>query len=209
MTEAAKTKGGRETPALALAAILAALGASACCLGPALLAALGLGSLSAASRLTPYRPYLTVLTFLLLGVALYRAYRKGAKGPECCLTEAGRKRQRLTRWVLWAVAIVSLFVLAYPEIADRTRAGRATAPVAPTGIAAAFVIPSMDCSACAAGIEQRLRGRPGVLSARVEYASKRAFIRYDPHRTDTDEIRKLIGATGFSAQLVRPAKGGS
>lgn len=60
-------------------AVLAALAASSCCLGPLLLAALGVGSAGAIAGLAAYRPYLLAGTALLLAVAFYFTYRNGSE----------------------------------------------------------------------------------------------------------------------------------
>ena len=43
-------------------ALLAALAASSCCIGPLVLAALGIGGAGAMSVLSAYRPYILILT---------------------------------------------------------------------------------------------------------------------------------------------------
>src|SRR5260370_21282064 len=59
-----------------VAGILAALGASACCLGPLVLLALGVSGawISALTAFEPYRPFFIGLTLLFLAFAFHRLY---------------------------------------------------------------------------------------------------------------------------------------
>jgi MerR family transcriptional regulator, mercuric resistance operon regulatory protein len=79
----------RETYGLSLAAILPALGASLtwfCCL-PLAVGTLGAGFAAAGASLAPLRPYLTVVSIALLGLAFYQAYKprmaECAPGKSC------------------------------------------------------------------------------------------------------------------------------
>ncbi len=57
-------------------AIVAATGASICCLGPVVLTLVGAGALgAAAARWEPYRPVFLGIAVALLGVGFYSAYR--------------------------------------------------------------------------------------------------------------------------------------
>lgn len=61
----------------AVGSVVAAALASACCLGPLLLGAIGAGGLAAAAvRLEPFRPIFVGGTALLLAFAFYGAYRR-------------------------------------------------------------------------------------------------------------------------------------
>ena len=73
-------------------AIAAAVLASVCCLGPVVLAGLGLGAVAAAQSFAPYRPLFLALTAVFLGVGFYFAYRKPepatCEGQVCETTRA-------------------------------------------------------------------------------------------------------------------------
>src|SRR5260221_5712842 len=76
--------------------VLGAILASACCLGPLILGAIGAGSLGAAATLAPYRPWFLVLTAGLLGVGFYLAYRpvrQEACGPDGLADRPARSRR--------------------------------------------------------------------------------------------------------------------
>jgi mercuric ion transport protein len=100
------------------AGILAAIGASICCVGPLVLLALGISGawISSLTALEPYRPIFIGLTLLFLGLAFYRLY---LAQPVCtpgsaCANPRMLKRQRLTFWI---VAILVLGLIAVPWLA--------------------------------------------------------------------------------------------
>lgn len=102
-------------------AVVAALASSACCLGPLVLAALGLGGAGLLIRLEPYRPYFAALTAVLLGAGFYLSYRRPhAAAPQaagaacdCEMPRAGR----LGRISLWIATALVAAVLAFPYLA--------------------------------------------------------------------------------------------
>lgn len=63
-------------------------------------------------------------------------------------------------------------------------------------------IPSMDCAACALGIEGTLKRVPGVRSASVRYANKEAEVIYDAAVISRDMVIARIDATGFKAEPI-------
>ncbi|MBI4996833.1 MAG: mercury transporter MerT [Rhodocyclales bacterium] len=101
-----------------IAGVLAAVGASVCCVGPLVLLAFGIGGswISSLTAMAPYRPFFIGLTLLFLGLAFRMRYRV----PQVCTPGAPcadprtLKRQRL---VFWIVAALLLGLLAVPWLA--------------------------------------------------------------------------------------------
>ncbi|SDT48116.1 Cu+-exporting ATPase [Paenibacillaceae bacterium GAS479] len=58
-------------------------------------------------------------------------------------------------------------------------------------------IQGMSCTACAARIEKALGKQSGVGEAAVSYASRRAWIRYEPDQISPGEIKEKIRRLGF------------
>jgi mercuric ion transport protein len=93
---------------LLLAGTLTAIGASACCLIPLTLLALGIGGswLSSLSLLEPYRPLFIGATLLFLAFAFYRIYL----APRICdpgssrAQPGARKRLRVAFWIVSTLA---------------------------------------------------------------------------------------------------------
>ncbi len=108
--------------------LLAAFLASLCCLGPLVLAALGIGvgatgflagMAGALKGLLPYRPYFIALTIALLGVAFYQVYRKpkSACAPGiACVAASGPRKARVVLWVIAAMALVLIMAPYWLEL---------------------------------------------------------------------------------------------
>ncbi len=98
----------------ALASVLAAGVASACCIGPVAFVLLGAGTFGASlSAMEPYRPVLLTATALVLGGAFYVAYRPTSDCDTC--SPATRKRSRVAVWL--AAALVAALVT-FPYYVD-------------------------------------------------------------------------------------------
>jgi mercuric ion transport protein len=101
-----------------VAGVVAAIGASVCCVGPLVLLMLGIGGawIAHLTALEPMRPWFTVATLLFLGLAFRRLYLQ----PQVCAPGAAcanpvvLKRQRL---IFWIVALSLLALLAVPWLA--------------------------------------------------------------------------------------------
>jgi mercuric ion transport protein len=98
-----------------VAGILAAVGASACCVGPLVLLTLGVSGawISSLTALEPYRPIFVGLTLLLLAGAFFRLY---LAQPVCtpgsaCADPRTLNRRRLAFWI---VTVLALGLMAVP-----------------------------------------------------------------------------------------------
>lgn len=84
--------------------ILTAILASSCCIGPLILAAVGMSGLSFLGPIAKYRPIFIGITFALIGVSYYFTY---GRKKTCCPGEATRRRwaQEVPLWVITAIAV--------------------------------------------------------------------------------------------------------
>jgi mercuric ion transport protein len=98
-----------------VASVVAAVGASACCLGPIVFSLLGAGALGAASvRLEPLRPVMLALTGALLAGAFYTVYRRPS-GDACDANGVcPPDRNRRAKQVLWVAAVIVVLLAAFP-----------------------------------------------------------------------------------------------
>jgi mercuric ion transport protein len=96
---------------------LAALLASACCLGPLVLVTLGLGGawISNLTALEPYRPFFLGAALVALFFAYRRIFRpaQDCKPGEVCAAPQVRRAYQV---VFWIVAALVLVALAFPYV---------------------------------------------------------------------------------------------
>ena len=85
-----------------------------------------------------------------------------------------------------------------------TPAAAPTATGAGSGVATADLercdlpVEGMSCASCAARIEQRLGGLPGVASAAVNFGTRRATVTYDPHAVHRHDVVAAITDLGYA-----------
>ena len=64
-----------------------------------------------------------------------------------------------------------------------------------------FTVRGMDCAACAAQIESKLKSLKGVRTASVNFGSERLRLEYAPEAIDPDAALSAIKELGFEATL--------
>ncbi|VAX14402.1 Mercuric transport protein, MerT [hydrothermal vent metagenome] len=98
-----------------IAAIIAAIGASLCCVGPLVLLGLGVGGtwISNLTALEPYRPIFIGITLVFLFMAFRKLYllpRQCSPGDACAIPSTLRNQ----RIIFWVVTVLMIALLAFP-----------------------------------------------------------------------------------------------
>jgi mercuric ion transport protein len=100
------------------AGVLAAVGASVCCVGPLVLLSLGVGGawIGGLTAFEPYRPCLMVVTFVFLAFAFHKLYLvpQVCEPGTTCADPRTRKRQRI---IFWTASLLIVGLLAVPTVA--------------------------------------------------------------------------------------------
>ena len=101
-----------------VAGVLAAIGASVCCVGPLVLLTLGIGGawIANLTALEPLRPWFIAATIMFLALAFRRLYLQPqvCEPGAVCAEPVVIKRQRL---IFWVVVLALLALLSVPSLA--------------------------------------------------------------------------------------------
>lgn len=100
---------------MVIGSVLAAVGASICCIGPVVFTALGVGALSAAAvRFEVYRPVFLIATTALLAAGFYTTYRPSV--PKSCRTDGtcAPPSKRVAKIVLWLATLLVILLVTFP-----------------------------------------------------------------------------------------------
>lgn len=190
-----------------MAAALGSAGlASVCCIGPLVLAGLGVGSLGLAAGLSRYRPLFLGLTAVILAVAFCLVYRKRAAacaGGNC----EGRSGSSSAKAVLWIVTLCAAGMAAFPCWPSLAAAG-SRAPVAPGAHVLSLKISGMDCAACAGVIKRSFEKVPGVISVDVDFDGRLAKVAAGPG-IDPQAVLKAVAEAGYKAELLNGGTNGN
>ncbi|MFN8006777.1 MAG: mercuric transporter MerT family protein [Terriglobia bacterium] len=186
--------------------VVAAVLASFCCILPIFFALTGFTIMGASTAFAEWRPYLLMLTFGMLGLGFYFAYRP-AKG-ECepggvCERPIPKRSGRLMLWLATAAVIafaafpyfsgpVSEFLLSHSNAtAVQTMLGT------PNLQHSSIVIEGMDCAACAIAIENKLKVVPGVRDAKVSFEHGTAEVDYETGSVSVKHLEKAVQDAGY------------
>ncbi len=184
-------------------AVIAAVTASLCCILPVIAVALGLTGFAASQFFERWRPVLLGVTFALLAVGFYFAYRPRR---QACAPGSVCERTPIGRWnkvILWLATVVVIVLAAFPYysgwVAQAVVKTKQPTPVVFQAAEARAVlnIEGMDCSACATLIEKNLTEIPGVRVAHVSFEKKQASVEYDPKAVQPSRLVKAVEEAGY------------
>ncbi|HWK05113.1 MAG TPA: mercuric transport protein MerTP [Puia sp.] len=183
---------GKDNKVLLSSGLLLAFTSSLCCIVPVLAIIGGAGGTVAAfSWAAPLRPYLLVATVLVLGFAFYRAYKPQAKG-ECGCAE--KKSVLQSKTFLWAVAVISILLSAFPYYANVFQQKITPQLVADNSNMqqAVIHIKGMGCEDCEGHVNNALLQRTGVRSVRTSYAKGETMVKFDSTLTSLGQLAAVI-----------------
>ncbi len=184
-------------------AVVAAVTASLCCILPVIAAVLGFTGFAASEFFEHWRPYFLMVTFGVLALGFYLAYRRPR---ESCEVGSVCERTPIGRWNragLWLVAMVVIVLAGFPyysgwvaRAVTKTRQPE-VALAQSTQSRAVLKIDGMVCGSCAALLEKKLSQISGVRRAEVSFEKKQATLDYDPRAVDPSRFTKAITDVGY------------
>ncbi len=185
--------------------------ASACCWLPLVLLAVGTSAAGVSTAFERTRPLFLALAAVFLSTGFYLNYFSKRRVVACSTCLAPRpKLRRFNRAMLWVSTVVVLSVALFPNWFPLLLNRGATAATAPQSLVDAptveLRIDGMTCEGCAAFIEHTLVKLPGVRSASVVYADRRALVALDPDSPLSNEaLISAIEKLGYQASLGNPS----
>ncbi len=188
-------------------AVVSAVVASACCIGPLLFVLIGTGGAFAGTFafLDPLRPLFIAVAVAFLGYGFYRVYRKPKPKPGeiNCACEDPKKTRR-NKAILWIAAVVIAALLAVPYAVPAFAGAGSTAVAEEEGAEIATLrMRNMTCAACAVTIRKSLEGLDGVRAVEVTFDPPLARVAYDPEVVTVKELTEATTAVGYPSSPER------
>lgn len=185
---------------LAVTSILTAITASLCCITPVLALIAGTsGVASTFSWIEPFRPYLIVLTILVLLFAWYQKL-KPEKEIDCeCETDEKPKFIQ-SRTFLGVVTVFAIVMLAFPYYSGifYPNTEKKVIIVDKSDIKTIeFRISGMTCASCEAHVNHEVNKLNGIVNSKTSYKNGNAIIEFDKTKTNETEIENAIKLTGY------------
>jgi copper chaperone CopZ len=187
------------------AGVLSAFAASLCCITPVLAFLSGAtGLASAFSWMEPVRPWLIALSVGTLGFAWYQKLKPRTHAEIQCACEDERKTPFLqTKTFLGIITLLATLMMAFPWYASLVYPDNQTRSVivpANRVVTITFQIVGMTCPSCEEHVRHGVSGVNGVIAVTVDYKNGTAIVRFDRERTNDEEIRRAIDATGYKVK---------
>ncbi|WP_017734011.1 mercuric transport protein MerTP [Nafulsella turpanensis] len=181
------------------AGVVAALGASLCCITPilALVAGIG-GAASAFAWLDPFRTYLIGFTGVLLAFAWYQQLKPQKEQLACdCEDDQKKKAFVQSKTFLGIATAFALLLLSFPYFSGSFFPESANKVVAAVIQPAQFQqaslkIEGMTCGGCESSVNHALSSKEGVLNAKASYEEGIAKVTYDPALITPEALKKAI-----------------
>lgn len=185
--------------------VLSAFAASLCCITPVLAFLSGASGLASAfSWMEPARPWLIALTIGVLGFAWYQKLKPRTAAEISCACEDGRKTPFLqTKAFLGIVTVIAALMMAFPWYGSvfypKNQTNTVIVP-ADQIETVSYQIAGMVCSSCEEHVRHGVSGVSGVIDISADYRTGKAVVRFDRSRTNDEEIRRAIDATGYKVK---------
>ena len=204
-----KTKDSAKRPIAGV--VIAALAASVCCVGPLVLLGLGIGGawVGNLTALEAYRPYLMGLTFIALGYAFYKIYRK-PKAEECAPGSycANPKSDKINKITLWASTVFVLFLLSVPNLtpiiyADQDNFTEQSAIDENNLKIVTLDVPGMNCASCPVTVQKSLQKLDGIITAKASLETKKAVVIYDASKVSPAEMIEATTNAGYKSTILK------
>ena len=189
-----------------LTGIFAAIGASLCCITPVLAVLAGsTGMASSFSWMEPFRPYLILLTIVVLAYAWWDKLKTKKTDIDCAC--APEDEAKISFWYsstfLALITLFSIVMLSFPYWGDtliKKEEQQATVTLQKEYKSKiAIHVEGMTCASCEVSVESVTGDVPGVTFVKASTAKKEAIVEFDKRETDVDKIIHAISSTGYTA----------
>lgn len=180
------------------AGILAAIGASLCCITPVLAITAGIsGAASVFSWLDPFRPYLIAATVLLLGFAWYGQLKSQKEDVACACEDEEDKNPFLhSKKFLSIITLLSVLLIAFPYYSSVffSQPAKASASFVKQSVfdEVRLDIEGMTCAGCENSVNHILNSKEGVVETKADYESGTAKVIYDPTVVSPETFKAII-----------------
>lgn len=190
------------------AGILAAIGASLCCITPLLALIAGLsGAASAFSWLEPFRPYFAVITVMVLGFAWYRKLKPVKQASiDCACADEEKPSFWQSKKFLTGITVLAALMLTFPSysgiffpdnsISDTSIPNKEN--IAETRLN----VEGMTCSGCEHSVDHTLQSAKGVVDASSSYKSGNAIVKFNQSKISPKKLAETVEEkTGYKTSV--------
>ena len=188
----------------ASAGLISAIAASLCCIAPLLAVTAGVGGLASSfSWIEPARPYLIVISIVVLGFAWYKQFKPKLKDECGCEVDSKSSFLQGKKFLL-LITIFAIAMMAFPYYSsaffskDETQVNNKESL---NNQSVEFKIAGMTCNACEEHVKREVNKLEGIRIAEISYKNSNAIIEFDSTKTNLIKITNAIKNTGYEVTL--------
>ncbi len=188
-----------------ITSLLAALGASLCCIAPVLAVVAGIsGAAAMFSWLDPFRPYLIGFTLLILSYVWYQRIKPTTQEAiDCACEEGGSLSFWQTKTFLSIITLLVTLLLTFPYYSGVLFPSHQAATQIVTqknSTTTTLTIEGMTCTGCESSVNQAIKSENGVISCTASYKAGEATVKFDTSKTNIQKLAKALeNKTGYKA----------
>ncbi len=183
------------------AGIISAIAASLCCITPVLALITGTSGMAASfSWIEPFRPYLIVITVIVLAFAWHQKLKP--KKIDCYCDENEKISFFQSKLFLGLVSVFAIVMTLFPYYSEvfYPSTEKKIIIVEKQNIQKITIdVEGMTCEACEQTINYSVNKLEGVIFSEASYANRNAIIEFDKTKTSTEDIKKAINKIGYKA----------
>ncbi len=167
-----------------------------CCIGPVVLAVLGVGGAGLFSKFANLRPYLMGMTGVFLGLAFYLTYRK--RKVRC--DDGTCKIRKASKWnkiALWAGTVLVVFFMAFPHLVGSLITSSGNHQMKGEISEVIIFVERMTCSSCEFNIENAVKKLDGIIKMKADHKKGEVNIKFEKDKVNRNDMVKAINKTGY------------
>lgn len=176
--------------------LVLAIMAHICCIGPVVLAVLGVWGAGLFSKFANLRPYLMGLTGFFLGLAFYLTYKKRKIRCE----NGTSKIRRVPKWnkiSLWAATILVVFFMAFPHLVGSLNTSSGSDHIKGEISEVTITVKGMTGSAYKFNIENAVKKLDGIIMVKADYKKGKVDIKFEKDKVNINDVVEAINKSGY------------
>lgn len=211
MTTQKNSAGTNKSQTSWLAVALSAIAASLCCITPifAFLAGAG-GIASTFSWMEPLRPFLVILTLLILAFAWYQKLKPKKVEMDCACEVPEKKTSFLqSKPFLGIVSLFAILMLMFPyysHIFYPKSEGKIEAVNSIGFKKVKLNVEGMTCQGCEEHIKQAAYQVDGVIEVKASHDDGNTEVTFDSSKTSLEKVIEAVNSTGYTVTTKRELK---
>ena len=181
--------------ALISSGVITSIAASLCCITPVLALIAGTSGMAATfSWLEPARPYLVVVTILVLSFAWFQKL-KPRKEVDCDCETDDKPSFWQSKMFLGIITVFAVSMLAFPYYSSIFFPDNETKTIIikESDITeATLTIEGMTCTGCEYHVNQALNNSEGVIKAHSSYETGTVVVKFDKSKVSLEKLSKVV-----------------